>query len=148
MYANRITRTETEDNGDEKQREIPLMKGYNVFNADQCDGLPAYFSTPIEAPALSQINRIEQADRIFTATGANIHHGGMQAYYVAHSNHVQMPPFETFRDAESRAAILAHELTHWTKHPTRLARNFGRKQFGDEGQAREELVAELGSAFL
>ena len=43
---------------------------------------------------------------------------------------------------------LAHELTHWTKHPTRLNRDFGRKRFGDEGYAMEELVAELGAAFL
>jgi antirestriction protein ArdC len=59
-----------------------------------------------------------------------------------------MPPFETFRDAESHAATLAHELTHWTKHGTRLARDMGRVKWGDEGYAREELVAELGSAFL
>src|SRR6185437_11488275 len=50
--------------------------------------------------------------------------------------------------AESYAATLAHELTHWTKHPARLARDFGRKAFGDEGYAREELVAEIGAAFL
>ena len=59
-----------------------------------------------------------------------------------------MPPFETFRNAESHAATLAHELTHWTKHPARLARDSGRVVWGDEGYAKEELVAELGSAFL
>jgi antirestriction protein ArdC len=59
-----------------------------------------------------------------------------------------MPPFEAFRDAESYYATLAHELTHWTKHPQRLDRDFGRKSWGDEGYSREELVAELGSAFL
>jgi antirestriction protein ArdC len=58
------------------------------------------------------------------------------------------PPFETFRDAESHAATLAHELTHATKHSKRLARDFGRVRHGDEGYAREELVAELGAAFL
>ena len=56
--------------------------------------------------------------------------------------------FETFRDAESYYATLAHELTHWTRHPSRLDRSFGRKRFGDEGYAMEELVAELGAAFL
>ena len=59
-----------------------------------------------------------------------------------------MPPFESFRDAESYYAVLAHECTHWTRHPSRLDRDFGRKQWGDEGYAREELVAELGSAFI
>lgn len=59
-----------------------------------------------------------------------------------------MPVIEAFRDAESFYATLAHESTHWTKHPSRLDRNLGRKQWGDEGYAREELVAELASAFL
>ena len=59
-----------------------------------------------------------------------------------------MPPFETFKDAESHAATLAHELTHWTKHTKCLARDLGRVRYGDEGYAREALVAELGAAFL
>jgi antirestriction protein ArdC len=61
---------------------------------------------------------------------------------------VQMPPFEAFRDAPSYYATLVHELTHWTRHPSRLERDFGRRRFGDEGYAMEELVAELGAAFL
>jgi antirestriction protein ArdC len=59
-----------------------------------------------------------------------------------------LSPFETFQDAESYAATLAHELTHWTKHGKRLARDMGRVKWGDEGYAKEELVAELGAAFL
>jgi len=59
-----------------------------------------------------------------------------------------MPVIEAFRDAESFYATLAHESAHWTKHPARLDRSFGRKAWGDEGYAREELVAELASAFL
>lgn len=59
-----------------------------------------------------------------------------------------MPPFEAFSDAQSYYATLAHESTHWTKHPSRLDREFVRKKWGDEGYAEEELVAELGSAFL
>ena len=59
-----------------------------------------------------------------------------------------MPPFESFRDAESYYATLGHECMHWTRHEKRLARDFGRKRWGDEGYAVEELVAELGAAFL
>ena len=59
-----------------------------------------------------------------------------------------MPVIEAFRDAESFNAALAHESAHWTKHPSRLDRDFGRKRWGDEGYAMEELVAELGAAFL
>ena len=148
VYANRITRTETDDKGEETEREIPFLKGYTVFNAEQCEGLPAHYTAVAEAPALPPLQRIERADRFFVATGAVIRHGGTRAYYAEGSDHVQMPPFETFRDAESYAATLAHELAHWTKHGTRLARDMGRVRWGDEGYAKEELVAELGSAFL
>jgi antirestriction protein ArdC len=148
VYADRITRTETDAKGEEVERAIPFLKGYTVFNAEQIDGLPAHYHAKAEPPALTLHQRIDAADRFFTATQADIRHGGTRAYYAPGSDHVQMPPFETFRNAESYAATLAHELTHWTKHDRRLARDFGRMRYGDEGYAREELVAELGSAFL
>ncbi len=91
---------------------------------------------------------MEHAESYFSASGADIRSGGNRACYSEGSDHVQMPPFESFRDAESYYATLAHELTHWTKHPRRLDRDLGRKRFGDEGYAMEELVAELGAAFL
>jgi antirestriction protein ArdC len=59
-----------------------------------------------------------------------------------------MPEFPTFRDGESYYATLAHEMTHWTRHPSRLDRDLGRKRFADAGYAMEELVAEIGAAFL
>jgi antirestriction protein ArdC len=148
VYANRITRTETDDNGAETEREIPFLKGYTVFNAEQCEGLPAQYSAKAEPPALSPVQRIEAADRFFAATGADVRHGGTRAFYAEGPDYVQMPPFETFRDAESYAATLAHECCHWTKHDKRLARDMGRVRHGDEGYAKEELVAELGAAFL
>ena len=148
VYADRITRTETDAKGEETERAIPFLKGYTVFNAEQCDGLPAHYTAKAEPPALTPLQRIEAADRFFAATGADIRHGGTRAFYAEGPDYVQMPPFETFRDAESHAATLAHELTHWTKHDQRLARDFGRQRPGDEGYAKEELVAELGAAFL
>lgn len=148
VYANTITRTETDDKGEETEREIPFMKGYTVFNAEQCEDLPAHYTAKAEPPALSPVQRIERAERFFASTGADIRHGGTRAYYAEGPDYVQMPPFETFRDAESYAATLAHELTHFTKHEKRLARDMGRIKWGDEGYAREELVAELGAAFL
>ena len=148
VYANSITRTETDDKGEATERAIPFMKGYTVFNAEQCEGLPAHYSAKTEPPALTPIQRLEAADQFFAATGADIRHGGTRAFYAEGPDYVQMPPFETFRDAESYAATLAHELTHWTKHEKRLARDMGRVRWGDEGYAREELVAELGAAFL
>ncbi len=120
------------------------MKGYTVF---KIEGLPAHFYATAEA-RLDPVQRVARADEFFAATAAQIRHGGNMACYAVGSDHVQMPPFETFRDAESYYATLAHETSHWTRHPSRLDRDFGRKRFGDEGYAMEELVAELGSAFL
>lgn len=148
VYADKITRTETDAaTGEESECAIPFMKGYTVFNVEQIDGLPEHFYGKPE-PRTDGMARNERADAFFAATGAAIRHGGNMAFYAAGSDHVQMPPFETFRDAESYYATLAHETTHWTKHTSRLNREFGRKRFGDEGYAMEELVAELGSAFL
>jgi antirestriction protein ArdC len=148
VYANSVTRTETDEKGAETEREIPFLKGYTVFNAEQCEGLPAHYTAKAEPPALTPLQRIEAADRFFAATGAEVRHGGTRAYYAEGPDYVQMPPFETFQDAESYAATLAHECVHWTKHDKRLARDLGRVRHGDEGYAREELVAELGAAFL
>ena len=148
VYADRIKRTEIDARGEECEREIPFLKGYTVFNVEQCEGLPAQYMVRADAPVLTPMQRLESADRFFAATGADIRHGGTRAYYAEGADFVQMPPFETFRDAESYAATLAHELTHWTKHDKRLARDMGRVKWGDEGYAREELVAELGNAFL
>lgn len=147
VYADRFTRTETNDKGEDVERLIPFMKGYSVFNCEQVDGLPTrYYARP--EPRTDGVRRIEHAEAFFTSTGAAIRHGGTIAFYSVTHDHVQMPPFEAFRDAESYYATLAHETTHWTRHPSRLNREFGRKRFGDEGYAMEELVAELGSAFL
>ena len=147
VYANKITRTEENENGDEIERAIPFLKGYTVFNVEQIEGLPERFYEKPE-PRFDPVQRIEQVDAFFKATGADIRHGGNRAFYAIHPNYVQMPYFEAFRDAESYYATLAHEVTHWTRHPSRLDRDFGRKRHGDEGYAKEELVAELGAAFL
>lgn len=150
VYAGAITRIEADDaTGEEAEREIPFLKGYTVFNVEQIEGLPERYGMPAEpVPPASPLARIAQADSFFAATGADIRHGGHRAFYAPGPDLVQMPPFEAFRDAESYYATLAHEMTHWTSHKRRLDRSFGRKRFGDEGYAMEELVAELGAAFL
>ena len=148
VYANTVTRTETDaDTGEATECEIPFLKGYTVFCVDQIDGLPAQYYAKA-TPVLDPVQRIAGAEAFFAATGASIQHGGNQAFYTMAQDRVQMPPFESFQDAESYYATLAHETTHWTRHPKRLEREFGRKRFGDEGYAMEELVAELGAAFL
>ncbi|MFN4175581.1 ArdC family protein [Phenylobacterium sp.] len=147
VYANRITRIERGDDGEDLERQIPFLKAYTVFSVEQIEGLPAHFYTA-PAPGLAANERIAHAEAFFAAVGADVRHGGTSAYYAIGSDHVQMPPFECFEDPESYYATLGHELCHWTRHPRRLDRGFGRKRWGDEGYAREELVAELGAAFL
>jgi antirestriction protein ArdC len=147
VYADRIRKGETAEDGEETERDIYFMKGYTVFNIEQIEGLPAHFHAT-SAPQLDPVQRIESADLFFANIGANVRHGGNRAYYASEADYVQMPPFVSFKDAESYCATLAHEHVHWTKPASRLDRDFGRKRFGDEGYAREELVAEIGSAFL
>ena len=148
VYANTIIRTETnETTGEDLEREIPFMKGYTVFNAEQVDGLPEHFYA-LPQPALDPVARIAKAETFFAATGAAIHEGGNRACYNVTIDRVQMPPFVSFANPEAFYATLAHEMTHWTRHSKRLDRNFGRRRFGDEGYAMEELVAELGAAFV
>ena len=148
VYASTLTRSEADaDTGEESEREIHFMKAYTVFNVEQVEGLPAHYYAKVE-PRFTPPARIEHAEKFFAATGADIRHGGNQAYYAVSHDYVQVPPIEAFRDAEAYYGTLSHELTHWTRHEKRLARDFGRKRFGDEGYAIEELVAELGAAFL
>jgi len=148
VYADKITRTETDaTTGEEAERAIPFMKGYTVFNVEQIDGLPEHFYAKPERKG-ETVQRIERAESFFAATRASIVHGGSRACYIPRTDNIHMPCIDCFRDAESYYATLAHEATHWTAHPSRLAREFGRKRWGDEGYATEELVAELGSAFL
>lgn len=148
VYANSIMRTETDEKtGDEIEREIHYMKEYVVFNVEQIEKLPAHYYFKPE-PRLNPIQRIAHAEQFFAALKADIRHGGTMAYYAQEADYIRLPIFEAFGDAESYYAALAHESTHWTKHPSRLDRQFGRKQWGDAGYAEEELVAELGAAFL
>jgi antirestriction protein ArdC len=121
------------------------MKGYTVFNVEQIEGLPQhYYGKPIPP---QPVERIERAEAFFDAIRATVKHGGNRAFYAPAQDLIQMPPRASFKDAESYCATLAHELTHWTAHSTRLARELG-KRFGDRAYAAEELIAEMGSAFL
>jgi antirestriction protein ArdC len=148
VYANTITRAETDEaTGDDVERTVPFLKAYTVFNVEQIEGLPGHFYALAES-SRNPDERIADAETYFAATRADIRHGGDSAYYSPALDYIQMPPFEAFRDAQAYYATLAHEATHWTRHATRLDRDFGRKRFGDDGYAREELVAELGAAFL
>lgn len=110
VFASRFTKSETDGSGNEVDRQIPFLKAYSVFNVEQIDGLPVhYHAGPV--PVTNPLERIEHADRFFRNTGALIRHGGNRAYYSPVMDYIQMPPFETFRDAGAYVATLSHEAT-------------------------------------
>ena len=98
-------------------------------------------------PPRPEIQRVQHAEQFFGALGAEIKHGGNRAFYQPATDTIQLPNFESFRDAVSYYGVMAHEITHWTGAKTRLDRDLSGR-FGNEAYAAEELVAELGAAFL
>jgi antirestriction protein ArdC len=128
-----------------RERAIPFLKGYTVFNVDQCDGLEHLRDA---APKIVNPGvRDGLADAFMQSTGAVIRHGESRAYYASTGDYINLPMFEAFTGAEEYYSTAFHELTHWTGAAHRLNRTFG-KRFGDATYSAEELVAELGSAFL
>lgn len=130
------------DNGEAESDKFFLARGFSVFNAAQVDGYRI-----AEPAALSEVERIEQAERFFATLGAEISHGGQRAYYNITLDNIVLPPFERFLSPMSYYATLAHEITHWSGASHRLGRDYGTRERMDV-YALEELIAELGAAFL
>jgi antirestriction protein ArdC len=114
-----------------------------VFNAEQVEGIEIKPKETIEKPFLNNI----EIDTMVSNTGAVIRHGGNSAYYKRDDDFINMPVKSDFHDEAGYYATLLHELTHWSGAKHRLDRTKG-KRFGDVAYAFEELIAELGSAFL
>jgi antirestriction protein ArdC len=142
-----------EDKLTKEEKCIPLLKTYKVFNVGQIDGLPEKYTTPsaptetVREDLYTWITNVHAANDRLNASGADIQHGGNKAYYMPALDVVQLPLVVQFKSTEDYLATKAHELIHWTGNETRLNRTYG-KRFGDEAYAVEELVAELGGAFL
>ncbi|TAN52736.1 MAG: DUF1738 domain-containing protein, partial [Rhodospirillales bacterium] len=147
IFFKRLDATEGRDANDQEdgahhRRGHFVARAAYVFNAAQVDG---YKSRPM--PPLPEIERNTAADHLITASGAVIHHGGPRACYIPSRDEIHLPPPGSFRDAEGYYTVALHELTHWTGHESRCARDL-RNRFGNEAYAAEELIAELGAAFL
>lgn len=124
---------------------FPMCKPFWLFNVAQIDGLPESFTAPAEVTA--EFSPIEAAEKMLAASGATINHGFDGAFYAPSKDQICLPTRERFTTPENYYATALHELTHWTGHESRLNRQFG-KRFGDDAYAFEELVAELGAAFV
>jgi antirestriction protein ArdC len=133
---------------DDDSRKIPCARLSWAFNSAQVDG---YEAEQHPAPAGNQVEPIARAEALIAASSAKITHAGHQAFYRPGTDEIVLPPQELFTGTSTSSAteayygVALHELTHWTA--PRLEREFG-KRFGDDAYAAEELVAELGAAFL
>ena len=128
-----------------RAKTIPFLKRFTVFNVAQCEGLrPGLAPDPIPLPE-RQIVPI--AEEVIAASGIAFRVGGNRAFYVPAQDYVQVPPQPAFFEQINYYRTCLHELCHGTGHPTRLNRNLANR-FGSKDYAREELIAEMGSAFL
>lgn len=148
VYADRfIPKAEQEraaQEGDDA-RAVPFLKRYVVFNADQCEGLPD--ETYAGAVPLPECEAIPHAEALIAATGADFRIGGERAFYAPSEDFIQVPPQPAFFEQINYYRTCFHELGHWTGHESRLARAL-KGRFGSHAYAREELVAEMTSAFV
>jgi antirestriction protein ArdC len=148
VYADRFIpyreRTRAAESGDEPEA-IPFLKRFTVFNADQCDDLPADLAPAPAPPAENLI--LPQAEALIRATGAEIRIGGNRAFYVPSADYIQVPPPSAFFEPINFHRTVCHELSHWSGAPHRLARDLS-GSFGSASYAREELVAEISGAYV
>ncbi|MBH1993269.1 MAG: DUF1738 domain-containing protein [Sphingomonadaceae bacterium] len=129
----------------EEARSVPFLKRFTVFNLAQCEGLRPGLA-PEEVP-LPEREAVPLAEAVIAASGIEVRVGGDQAYYAPSHDYVAVPPQQAFFQQINYYRTCLHELTHATGHPARLDRKLV-TQFGTKDYAREELVAEMGSAFL
>ena len=144
-FIPKAERERAEREGDDPER-VAFLKRFTLFNVAQCDGLPAdaYAGARrrFPKPRLSP-----QAESLIAATGADFRIGGTKAFYVPSEDYIRVPPQPAFFAQIDYYRTCFHELGHWTGHKDRLARDFSHS-FGSKPYAREELVAEMASAFV
>jgi antirestriction protein ArdC len=124
-----------------------FLQYHLVFNVCQTTGLKEGFYESRPFPTMEPLARNTAAEQLIHRTGAEISFYGEDAYYSPSEDKIVMPLPELFKDTEPYYSVLLHELCHWTGHASRLNRKILNKS-GSEGYAFEELVAELGSAYL
>jgi antirestriction protein ArdC len=132
---------------DPSTRLVPMMREYTVFNVDQCENLPDNINIGKPIRVRNPDTRDELGDAFLRATGAEIREGHGEAFYVPSRDLISMPAFSGFKGADHFYNVAFHELTHWTAHSSRMDRDL-KNRFGSRHYAAEELIAELGAAFL
>lgn len=147
FYKSYTKEVEAPDTGEKSDQARRVLKAYPVFNADQVEGLPERFHPAVSLELVEPQGREAELDAFFAAIPVNLRIQGCEAYYEPTPDRVTMPPASLFSGFDHYYATLAHELSHWTGHSSRLARDL-KNRFGTAVYAAEELVAELSSAML
>lgn len=135
------------DKASGEEKEIPMLREYTVFNVSQCDGLPDRVSNGEYVAPRNQDQREADADAFIRSTAADFREGTGKPCYIPSRDFISMPAFSSFTSKTAFYNVAFHELTHWTGAKHRLERDFSGR-FGTHAYALEELVAELGAAFL
>jgi antirestriction protein ArdC len=154
VYANKIIvgdgkgGEQAGEHSEDGKRQVAFLKRYTVFNSEQIDGIEEQY--PMPEPIITATNphgRDAELDTLFSRVPVTVRHHGSQPYYKPSGDHVVMPAFADFHTSDDYYSTLAHELCHASGHVDRLARPtlISTKR---EDYAREELVAELGAAFV
>ena len=128
----------------EDARRVGFLKRFTVFHVEQCEGLPA---DPDAAQLPGRTEVLSHVDAAIAATGADIRIGGDMAFYSPSHDFIQVPPQQAYFEPIDWYRTVLHELGHLSGHSSRLNRDFSGRH-GSQAYAREELVAELCSAFL
>jgi antirestriction protein ArdC len=136
-----------EANDEASTRIVTMMRDYTVFNVEQCENLPDNVTIGKPMRVRNPDTRDELADAFLRSSGADIREGHGEAYYLPGRDFVSMPAFAAFKGADHFYNVAFHELTHWSGHKSRLDRDL-KNRFGSRSYAGEELIAELGAAFL
>ena len=145
-FVKQLQITDSDDDA-ANTRVIPMLREYWVFNADQCEGLPARVMAPINVTPRNRDQRDATIDEFVACTGATVREGFGEAYYRPSDDFISLPSFAAFKSAAHFYGTAFHELGHWTGHKSRLDRDL-RHRFGERAYAAEELIAELTAAFL
>lgn len=146
VYANSFKKNETKEDGEESTKNIFFLKSYVVFNVEQIDGLPESYYQKVGGFENQDVRDID-AENYISSIGADIRFGGDRAFYHRGLDYIQVTEFEKFKTSDDYYATVFHELIHWTSHKSRLDRVL-LGTYGSEAYAMEELVAELGAAFV
>lgn len=146
VYFVKQLRVSNSEGDEDKTRLVPMLREYSVFNIAQIEGLPENIRAGKAMRVRNPDTRDVLADDFLRSTHADIRGGG-EAFYVPSHDFISLPAFEAFRGADHFYCTAFHELTHWTGNRARLDRDL-KNRFGSRAYAAEELVAELGAAFL